>query len=113
MPEVTISSNEAEAIRKECHKRIELRNALSRLMTNPDFKKVFMEEYLESEPKRLVLLLGDTVINQSEKKEMYRTDFHERMIGVARFDEFMRQIYNIANQAENQLNNLNQAEIVE
>ena len=39
--EVTITSEEARALRNECNRKIELANALSRLFINEDFKRVF------------------------------------------------------------------------
>ena len=112
-PVVTITAQEAQAMRENCNHLIDLQDSLIRLKNNADFKKVFMNEYVQKEAVRLVGLLGDTVINQAPNKEALREDFHERMIGIARFSEFMRQINALGNKAREQLEQINKAIVVD
>lgn len=105
--ETGITFDEAQEIRENCKHTIALADALTRLYSNPDFKMVFINHYMEKEPARLVHLLGDASVNMGDKKEAIREDVHERMIGIARFAEFIRGIYAMANMAENTLKDLN------
>ena len=68
---------------------------------------VFIDHYMEKEPARLVHLLGDASVNMGDKKDAIREDVKERMIGIARFAEFIRSTYALANMAENTLHDLN------
>ena len=103
---ITISPEEAKLLREESNKRIDISNALIRLTNNPDFKLVFLDEYCTNEPVRLVKLLGEPSFNFNDKKKEYREDLQERMIGIARFDEFMRNIHKTAERAEKTLQDL-------
>lgn len=105
--ETGITFDEAQEIRENCKHTIALADALTRLYSNPDFKMVFIDHYMEKEPSRLVHLLGDASVNMGDKKEAIREDVHERMIGIARFAEFIRGVYAMANMAENTLKDLN------
>lgn len=105
--ETGITFNEAQEIRENCKKQIALADALTRLHDNPDFKMVFIDHYMEKEPARLVHLLGDASVNMGDKKDAIREDVKERMIGIARFAEFIRSTYALANMAENTLHDLN------
>ena len=105
--ETGITFDEAQEIRENCKHTIALADALTRLRGNPDFNTVFIDHYMEKEPARLVHLLGDASINMGDKKEAIREDVKERMIGIARFAEFIRGIYTMANVAENTLQDLN------
>ena len=104
-----ITPEQANAIRKECNEHIERRKLLERLNQNPDFKTL-TKFYLEEEPARLAQLYGDPAINLNDKRELHREEIHERLIGIARFAEFLRGIYAIASQAEKQLQDLQKAE---
>lgn len=106
----TISSEQANALREECKKRINIAKSLERLYHNTDFKKVFLENYLKEEAIRLVSLMGDTVINESDSKDRYREDIKEQMIGIARTAEYMRCVFRIADQAQKSLDDLAKAE---
>lgn len=110
--EITITPEEAKALRSECNRKIELANALSRLFVNEDFKKVFLEEYQKEESARLVSLFGEASFNMSDKKEKHREEFLERMIGISRFSEFTRNIFRMAEQAQKTLEDLSNAEIM-
>lgn len=105
--ETGITFDEAQEIRENCKHTIALADALTRLHDNPDFKMVFIDHYMEKEPARLVHLLGDASVNMGDKKEAIREDVQERMIGIARFAEFVRGIYAMASMAENTLQDLN------
>lgn len=105
--ETGISFEEAQQIRENCKHQIALADALTRLHDNPDFKMVFIDHYMEKEPARLVHLLGDVTVNMGDKKEAIREDVKERMIGIARFAEFIRGTYSMAHMAENTLQDLN------
>ena len=105
--ETGITFEEAQQIRENCKHQIALADALTRLHDNPDFKMVFIDHYMEKEPARLVHLLGDVSVNMGDKKEAIREDVKERMIGIARFAEFIRGTYAMANMAENTLQDLN------
>lgn len=108
---LTITAEQANAIRKDCQEMIDLNNSLTNLFSNPDFKKVFLDHYVDKEPARLVHLLADPSIYMSDKSEMLKKDLHERMIGVARFSEYLRYIPMLAERAVKQLNDLNQVSI--
>lgn len=110
--ETGITFDEAQQMREKCKQQIALADALSRLHDNPDFKLVFINHYLEQEPVRLVQLLGDVSVNMGDKKEAIRADVQERMIGIARFAEYIRGTFALAGMAENTLNDLN-AEIAQ
>jgi hypothetical protein len=105
-----ITVEQAKLLRKESQEKIELVQALERLYTNKDFNKLFMEEYLEKEPARLVHLLGEPAFNNHDKKSFYREDLQERMIGIARFAEYLRNIYMMADTARKNINALDEAE---
>ena len=91
---------------------IEIGEALTRLENNPDFKKVFIEGYSESRPQRLTMLLADNqVLYQGlEHKQTQREDILEELVGIARFNLFLRNVRNSAAQAEKDLDDLTDAE---
>ena len=106
---MNITPEQANAIRKECKEHIERKNLLERLNKNPDFQAL-TKFYLEEEPSRLVQLYGEASINLGDKREVHREEIHERLIGIARFAEFLRGIHMLAQQAEKQLQDLQKAE---
>ena len=110
--ETTITFEQANAIRKSCREKIALAESLDALYANKHFK-MFMDEYLEKEPVRLVHLLGDASINLGDRKEALRNDIQERMIGIARMKEYMRNVYRMAEQAQKTLEDLDKAEVAE
>lgn len=114
MSEVSLTASEAMELRKECEQQIELKNCMERLLVNQDFKKVFMEDYSEKQAKRIVHLLAEPsfVLCGKEKREDYRLDINEQMIGIARFNAYIRLLFTIAERAENTLKQLNNAEII-
>lgn len=103
---IEITAEQANKIRQDCNHYIDLNNTLEKLYTNPDFQKVFMKNYLEDEAIRLVQLLGDPSLNMGGKKAEYREDLQERMIGIARFSEYLRYIPLKADQARKTLDDL-------
>lgn len=110
---VTISAMEANRMREACKKQIDLAEAMTRLEQNQDFKKVFIDNYEKDEAVRLVGLLAEQTITMSDKKDMFMKDINERMIGIARFGEYVRGIYAIADRAAKTLEDLNSAETVD
>lgn len=106
----TITPEQANAIREDCREKITLSDRLKRLENNTDFKE-FVKYYTEDNAARLVGLLGERTFNMDEKKQMYRDDIHEQMIGVARFKEFCGIVHQLATQAEKTLDDLNNATI--
>lgn len=101
----------ANQMREECKAKIALSDALLRLESNPDFQMI-CNEYLEKEPSRLVHLLADPTMNLGGQKELHRDELHERMIGIARFTEYMRNVHMLAERASKTLTDLNNAEMV-
>lgn len=108
--EYSITIEEAKQMREQYNKNIELDLALQRLQNNADFKLVFLENYLINESVRNVGLLGDPTLNYGNNKIVVREDLHERMMGIARFSEYLRYIPLNAQQAKKGLNDLNEAE---
>lgn len=104
-----LTPEQANAIRKECNEHIQRRNLLNRLMQNADFKEL-IDFYLEKEPARLTQLYGDPAINLNDKRDLHREEIYERLLGIARFAEFLRGIQLIAQQSEKQLKDLEKAE---
>ena len=108
--QISITPEQANEIRNECNKRIEIAKALRNLYDNADFKKVFLEGYRKDEAARLVGLLGEANFNASDKKAAYREELHECMVGIGRFTEYCRNVFNIAEQADKTLHDLHEAE---
>lgn len=105
---IGITIEQAMEMKKDCQRKIDIADALTRLHDNPDFKLVFLDEYIESESTRLVNLLGDVSINNGDKKVVYREDIQERMIGIARFSEYIRNAYVLANIARKSIDDINE-----
>lgn len=106
----SITVEQAKAMREKCKENISRGQALNRLYDNADFKLIFLKEYIEKEPSRIVCLLGDASINGSSKKFEQREEFHESMIGIARFAEYLRKIFLQAELAEREMEMLADAE---
>ena len=106
---MNITPEQANALRKDCKEHIERKQLLDRLNANPDFEAL-TKHYLEDEPARLTQLYGDPAINLPDKRELHREEIHERLIGIARFAEYLRGIHMLASQAEKQLEDLQKAE---
>ena len=112
METTSITPEQANTLREQCNRRIAIRDALHRLEVNPDFMKL-VEDYTKDEPVRMVALLAEPTFNLSDKKEMHRAELKESMIGIARFVEYMRNVYRLADRATKTLEDLRNAEIVE
>lgn len=107
---VGLTVEELHQRREELKKFKAKAEALTRLQNNADFKLVITDGYMEDEAIRLVHLLGDARFNSDDKKTVYREDFQERMIGIARLSEYFRSIFQLSGQAQRELDGLNEAE---
>lgn len=107
---ITVTRDELFNLKNHCEKQVGLAQAMKRLENNPDFKEVFIEHYLKENASRLVGLLSDSSLNMSDERDRNREEIKERMIGIARFQEFVRYLYNIADQAVKTLEDIEQAE---
>ena len=112
METTSITTEQAKTLREQCDRRIAIRDALHRLEVNPDFQKL-IEDYTKDEPIRLVALLAEPTFNLTDKKDMHRAELKESMIGVARFIEYMRNVYRLADRATKTLEDLRNAEVVD
>lgn len=106
--EVTLE--QIDEMRASCKQRIDRADALERLLKNPDFNLVFIEGYSKDYPIRVVGLLGDDSLNLSSNKAAQREEIHENLIGVARFQKYIRTVFQLANQAINELDGIEEAE---
>ena len=97
-------------MREDCKRHIDRADALNRLANNADFKLVFMEGYTKDYAARLVGLLGEQNLNLGGNKALEREEIMESLHGVARFQTYMNNVYKLANQAVNQLENISEAE---
>lgn len=109
MSERVITPEQASHLREQCKHRIAIRDALHRLEANPDFQ-LLVKDYTEDEAVRLVNLLGEATFNLAPNKSIHRDELHECMVGIARFNAYMRNIYRLADQAIKSLDDLNKAE---
>ena len=105
-----LTMEQVNRFREECKEPIAMADALDRLHNNADFQLVFVKNYGEKEPARLVHMLGEASQNTQEKKEHNRQELQECMIGIARFSEYCRSVYYRAFQAKKTLDNLLEAE---
>ena len=107
--EYQITLEEMQEMKEENLKFIEREESLQKLLKNRDFKKVFTEYYCKDYAVRLVSLLGDHSLNLSGKKNEEREELTEKMIGIARFQTFMRSVELLADQARKNLDNIEKA----
>jgi len=101
---------ERQAHKQELKERVDLRNAMERLIKNEDFKRVFMKGYCEDEAVRIVHLHGEEAFNQPDNKKQHREELQERMLGIARFSEYVRYTVIMGNQAQKELDEFNASE---
>lgn len=114
MKPIQITQEQAKFIEEACNEKIKIRDTMKRLLINPDFKLVFEEEYLKKESARLTLLLTEhTWTDEKDKKALRRENLMESLIGIAKFNNYIDQVFSLGNQAENQLNALREANTVE
>ena len=104
--QTTMTPEQVYEERQKHQALIEKANKLERLQANPDFKELFMEDYCEKESQRLVSLFGDYAFNHDVNKERHREELNERMIGIARFQAYMRYLFMQAAMAEKTLYDL-------
>lgn len=108
---VEITVEQATKLREGAKERIALAQAMDRLHDNSDFQLLF-KTYTESESIRLTGLLADPSINMGNKKEMFREDIIENLNATARFKYYCNTtIYQLAQQAEKLLEDLDKASI--
>jgi hypothetical protein len=70
---------------KQAQKIVDQGDALARLRSNRDFKKVVMEGFFEQEAIRLVSLLTDENMQSPEKQN----SIHHQMIAVSGFRDYL------------------------
>jgi len=66
--------------------KVALGNAMQRLLKNKDFKKVFIEHFLEKEIARTVKLMAAPAFQESNQQEM----LNKMLIAVGQVDQFIR-----------------------
>lgn len=106
----SVTLEQCAEMREDCKKYIDKADALKRLENNADFKLVFTEGYIKDYAARLVGLLGEQNLNLAGNKALEREEIMESLHGVARFQTYMNNVYRLANQAVNQLENITEAE---
>jgi len=74
--EIEISIEQAREV-------VELKDAIFRLMKNEDFKKVIDVGYFSNESRRLVGLLAQPSVNDTNK-------VYESLMGISRLEEYLR-----------------------
>jgi hypothetical protein len=107
---INLTPDELVEYKADLNKYVELAEALNRLHYNSDFKTVFLDHYLMKEPARIVGLLGEDQYNVGGKKAEHREDIHEMMIGISRFSQFCRRVFQYADSAKKSLDDLREAE---
>lgn len=105
-----ITLEEIDEMKANCKQRIDRADALNRLLENPDFNLVFLDGYIKDYAVRVVGLLGDSSLNLSGDKVAQREEIQENLIGVARFQAYIRTVLQLANQAINELESIEEAE---
>lgn len=71
---------------KQAQQIVDLGDALERLKSNRDFKKVVIDGYFEQEAIRLVHLMSDSNMQSPESQQA----IHKQMIGVGTFRDFLQ-----------------------
>ena len=105
-----ITLEQLDEMKANCKQRIAKADALNRLLKNPDFNSVFVEGYVKDYAVRVVGLLGDSSLNLSGNKAHEREEIQESLVGVARFQTYIRTVFQLANQAVNELASVEEAE---
>jgi len=78
---------------------VERKNSMERLISNPDFAKIFTVGYLEKEASRLVSCLADNEWQTPEKQAELAAD----MRAISSFRQFILGIKQMGKQMENQI----------
>lgn len=89
-------AEEIEVDLKDLKEALEMRKALQRLESNPDFVKVMKEGYLEQESIRLVHLRGAPSMQQ----EPHATQIMKRLEGIPALLAYFNSIHFHAQEAE-------------
>ena len=82
------------------HEDIELYGSLEKLMSNRDFQKVFLENYIQKGSVQLIKNL--TQVSAEKRQPMF-----ERMIGMSRTMQYMDEIKDRADSASERLHEAN------
>lgn len=80
---------------KEAQKIKDLGDALARLMTNRDFKKVIQEGYFEKEAVRLVHLKADTSMQSDDSQKSILTQID----GIGNLSQYLRTVEHLGRMA--------------
>lgn len=81
----------------EARKMVERREKLNKLFSNREFRSLILEGYMKDEPARLAKLMGDST------NARLRDEIVLELTAIGKFDEFMRTIVALGNQAEETL----------
>lgn len=87
--------SQLEAGLNKAKEMVALGEAVQRLQKNRDFKKVILDTYFDSEPKRLTMLLGTPNI----RAEM-RPAIHESLQAIAELHSFLNTMLSEAERAK-------------
>lgn len=74
---------------------VDFGNALERLRSNRDFKRVVLEGYFKDEAVRLVHLLSDPAMQTPEKQ----ASIHTQMMGIGQMSQYFNTVFFRARQA--------------
>ena len=107
---IEITQEQLDEMKEEAKRLISRAESLNRLLKNKDFKSVFLEGYVKEECVRLVNLTADPNINMSNTKEAVRKDIEEKLIGIARFSEYLRTVDLLAKQANKTMEDIKEHE---
>ena len=75
---------------------VELGNALDRLLSNKDFKRVVLEGYFKDESIRLVMLKADAKMQSIE----YQAAIVKQMDAIGSFNQYLTTVMQLSAQAE-------------
>ena len=106
--EVTLK--QIDEMKAVCEDYIKVAEALDRLRTNEDFKLVFEEKYTKEYAIRTIGLLGDGSYNPHNNRKDSKEELYDSLIGISRFQTYMRAVEQMATQAEKQLMEIHEAE---
>ena len=106
----TITPEQLREERKKAEAAISIYDAVKRLEKNSDFQMVFLNHYFQEYPKHLVSFLAEPNFNLMGDKATQREEILECMIGVARLESFIRNLRNMAMEAEKKLEDLRERE---
>lgn len=102
-PEEQIS--EIEISIEQAKHWIDCKNSMQNLLKNPDFKRVFLVDYLEREPVRLVKMKADA----SQATPELQAAIDKEMIGIGMLDQYIRYMFQRGKQALTTVNDNEEA----